>query len=161
MKNLRKLLTTPLQPQRIPKWIPIALLVLALIGFADATYLTIEHYKNEIPPCTIGGCESVLTSQYAQIFGIPVSLIGSLNYLVFVVLLMLYLDTKKEIFLRIPALLSVFGALASLAFMYIMVFAIKAFCQYCVVSAVISLSIFSVSLWLVLRSQNLLQSTQE
>lgn len=148
MKNLRNLLTTPLQLQRIPKWVPLILLAIALVGFADATYLTIEHYQNEIPPCTIGGCESVLTSQYSQIIGIPVSLFGSLYYFVLIVLLFLYLDTKKEIFLRIPVLFSVLGALASLGLMYIMIFVIKAFCQYCVVSALTSISIFCLSLWM-------------
>ncbi|MDQ5893501.1 MAG: hypothetical protein QG640_513 [Patescibacteria group bacterium] len=160
MKNLRKLLTTPLQLQQIPKWVPVVILAIALIGFADATYLTIEHYQNEIPPCTIGGCESVLTSQYAQVAGIPVSLLGALNYLIIVTLLFLYLDTKKEIFLRVPVLLSVFGAVASIGFMYIMIFVIKAFCPYCVVSAATSLSIFAVSLWLVLKSRNLSQQVQ-
>lgn len=147
MKTLKSLLTTPLQLQRIPKWIPIAVLAIALIGFADATYLTVQHYQNKIPPCTIGGCESVLTSQYAQILGMPVSLLGALYYLIIIISLFIYLDTKKELFLRAPMMLSVLGALASLGFMYVMIFVIKAFCPYCVVSAFTSLAIFGFSLW--------------
>lgn len=153
MKTLKNLLKTPLQLQRIPKWIPIVLLIVAFIGFADATYLTVEHYQNKIPPCTIGGCESVLTSQYAQVLGMPVSLLGAIYYLIVIISLFLYLDTKKELFLRIPMLLSVFGALASLGFMYVMIFVIKAFCQYCVLSALSSLTIFGFSLWSLCSSQ--------
>ena len=152
MKNLKNLLKTPLQI--IPKWVPIALLVLALVGFADATYLTIEHYQNEIPPCAISGCETVLTSAYSSIAGIPVSLLGSLTYLILIVLLLLYLDTKKEIFLRIALPVSFVAALASVAFLLIMAFVLKAFCQYCAVSDAISITIFFVLLWLALRSRN-------
>lgn len=151
--TLKSLLMTPLQPQRIPKWIPIAVLAIALIGFADATYLTVQHYQNKIPPCTIGGCESVLTSQYAQILGMPVSLLGALYYLIIIISLFIYLDTKKELSLRVPILLSVLGALASLGFMYVMIFVIKAFCPYCVVSALTSLTIFGFSLWMLCSSR--------
>lgn len=142
-----KLLLQPINYSLIPKWIPIALLILAFVGFADATYLTIEHYQNEIPPCTIGGCESVLTSQYAQVIGVPVSLLGSVYYLFLIILLFLFLDYKKEIFLRIPLLFSILGAVASLGFMFVMIFIIKAFCQYCVLSAITSISIFLLSYW--------------
>ncbi len=152
MKNLKNLLKTPLQA--IPKWVPVVLLVLALVGFADATYLTIEHYQNEIPPCAIGGCETVLTSAYSNIAGIPVSLLGSLTYLVLIVLLLLYLDTKKEIFLRIVLPVSFVAALASAFFLFLMAFVLKALCQYCAVSDVISIAIFAVSLWIALKSRN-------
>lgn len=142
-----KRLLTPLNLNRIPKWIPIALIIIALIGFADAAYLTVEHYQNKIPPCAIGGCETVLTSEYSQIIGIPVSLVGSVYYLILLILLFLFLDTKKEIFLRIPKLLSILGALASFGFVYVMVFVIKEFCPYCAVSAVTSTLIFLLSSW--------------
>lgn len=148
MKNLKNLLITPLQLQRVPKWILILFLIFAFTGFADATYLSVEHYQNKIPPCTLGGCESVLTSQYAQIFGIPVSLLGALFYLVLLILLFIYLDTKKEMFLRLHSIISVVGFLASIGFMYIMIFVIKAFCPYCVVSASVSIVTFAFVLWL-------------
>src|SRR3989344_6187882 len=93
----------------IPKWIPILLLMLALFGFADATYLTIEHYLNKVPPCSIGGCETVLISQYANILGMPVSLLGAIYYLFITIFIFIYLDTKREIFLRIPIFVSVLG----------------------------------------------------
>lgn len=142
MKNLKKLLKTPLLIQRISKWIVIMLVVVALIGFADATYLTVEHYQNKIPPCTIGGCETVLTSSYSQIIGIPVSLLGAIYYLFILIFLILYIDLKKEIFLRIPLIASIFGLLASIWFSYLQIFVIKAFCQYCAISAMTSLIIF-------------------
>ncbi len=131
----------------IPKWIPVALLILALIGFADATYLTVEHYQNKIPPCTIGGCETVLTSQYSSVLGVPVSLFGAVYYLIILILLFIHIDTKKEIFLRVPLLLSILGLIASLGLMYLMIFVIKAFCPYCAVSALTSIIIFSFAIY--------------
>lgn len=142
MKNLKNLLTTPLQLQIIPKWIIIMLVIAVLIGFADATYLTVEHYQNKIPPCTIGGCEIVLTGSYSQIIGIPVSLLGAIYYLFILIFLILYIDLKKEIFLRVPLIVSIFGLIASIWFSYLQIFVIKAFCPYCAVSAVTSLIIF-------------------
>lgn len=144
-------LTQKLNLNIIPKWIPIFLLIVALIGFADATYLTVEHYMNTIPPCAIGGCETVLTSSYAEIAGIPVSLGGSIYYFFIVLMLFMYMDSKKEIFLRLPLLASVIGFISSLWFMIIMVFVIRAFCPYCVVSALTSTTIFAVSIYTLIK----------
>ncbi len=145
------LFTQKLNLNIIPRWIPIVLLIVALIGFADATYLTVEHYLNKIPPCSIGGCETVLTSPYSQVFGIPVSLFGSIYYFVIVLTLFMYFDTKKEIFLRFPMTLSFLGMLFSLWFMIIMAFVIQAICPYCIVSAVTSTTIFIVSLYILVK----------
>jgi uncharacterized membrane protein len=142
-----KRLIQQLNLSTVPKWIPITLLIVAFIGFSDALYLTVEHYQNIIPPCTIGGCETVLTSSYAAIFGIPTALLGSIYYFILIVSLFLFLDFKKEILLRIPIVFSFLGAIASIWFVYLMIFVIKAFCPYCAVSAVTSLIIFCLSLW--------------
>jgi uncharacterized membrane protein len=125
---------------QIPRWVPIVILIIAIIGFVDATYVTIEHFQNIIPPCTTGGCEIVLTSAYSQILGIPVSLIGSVYYLVMIILTITFLDTKKELILRTSSLLSTFGALASIYFIIVMAFILREFCQYCALSALSSLT---------------------
>lgn len=145
MKNLKKLLKTPLE--RVPKWLPIVLLVIALIGFADATYLTVEHYSNKIPPCTIGSCETVLTSDYATVAGIPVALVGSIFYLFILVLSIVYLDIKKELLLRIIFLTTTLGFLVSIYFFILQALVINAFCQYCLVSAGTSTLLFLTSLY--------------
>ncbi len=153
MKILKELLTKPLQLQALPKWIPTVLLCLALIGFADATYLTAKHFQGEIPPCAIDGCEIVLTSEYSEVLGIPVSLMGAIYYLVLSVLLVVYLDTKKELFLRIVLLSSVLGLVASLWFSFLQLFVIKAFCQYCTVSSVASTVIFIFSAFILFKNR--------
>lgn len=118
------------------------LFVVAAIGFADATYLTIEHYANKIPPCVIGSCETVLSSSYATVAGIPVALGGAIYYFIILVLLLLYIDMKKEIILRSALLFTTVGFLASVYFFFIQAFVLHAFCQYCLISALTSTILF-------------------
>ncbi|HYJ89737.1 MAG TPA: vitamin K epoxide reductase family protein, partial [Pyrinomonadaceae bacterium] len=55
--------------------------IVALVGLADAIYLTIHHYTAEPVPCAItGGCEMVLTSPYAEIAGVPLAAFGAAAY---------------------------------------------------------------------------------
>jgi uncharacterized membrane protein len=152
-----KILTHKLNLNLIPKWIPITILLLALIGFGDATYLVIEHFLNKIPPCSIGGCETVLSSSYSKVFGIPISLFGAIYYFAIITMIFAYFDTKKEILLRIPLFVSAIGLLCSIWLISIMAFVIKAFCPYCLVSAISSLIIFAVSCYTLMnyRDNNL------
>ncbi len=147
MMNLKHLFKTPLQQVLIPKWIPIVFIVIAFIGFADATFLTIEHFGNRIPPCTTDGCETVLTSAFATIGGIPVALMGAIYYLALLILLLLYLDVKKEVFLRIAFLLATLGFIASIYFFILQAFVIHAFCQYCIISGLTSTLLFIISIF--------------
>lgn len=135
------------QLSNIPRWLPIVLGVIALIGFADAAYLSIEHFSNVIPPCAAGSCELVLTSKYSNVFGIPVSLFGSLYYLLVLVLVVLYFDAKKEIYLRIALFCTFAGMISSAIFVALMVFVIHAYCQYCLLSAGTSTALFIISVF--------------
>jgi uncharacterized membrane protein len=117
--------------------------VVALVGFIDATYLAVEHYQGVIPPCTVtAGCELVLTSSYAAIFGIPVSLLGALYYLAILAGLFAYLDFRKTIILNCTFLFTIFGLLASLWFVYLQIFVIHSYCTYCLGSALTSAILF-------------------
>jgi len=149
MNNLKNLLKRPLQLQQIPRFIFISLAVLAVIGFAIAGYLTFEHYQNVIPPCTVGGCETVLTSDYATILGIPVSLFGTLYYFAILLALFIYFDVKseivKDICLKFIVASSVAGLLASIYFISLMLFVIKSICVYCLASDLICILIFIIS----------------
>lgn len=114
-------------------------LIIAFLGFLDATYLTIIHFRNIIPPCTItSGCEVVLTSKYSVIAGIPVSLLGSLFYLGVMVLCLMLITNYKKVFLNLFYLAAVVGIMVSLILIYIQGFLLHAFCQYCLLSEVVS-----------------------
>lgn len=99
----------------------------ALIGLADALYLTSQHYAGIIPPCYVTtGCETVLTSAWNKIAGIPVSLLGAIYYALICTLATYFLIVKKKrrllLLLGLPLLdfldhfgLSVFNSLLSKA----------------------------------------------
>jgi uncharacterized membrane protein len=116
-------------------------LFVAFLGFLDATYLTLSHYQNSIPPCTVAGCEVVLTSRYAIVLGIPLALLGSLFYLSVMSVSLLILTNYKEMFLKIFYFLAVTGFIVSLILSGIQAFDLKAFCQYCLASAATSTGI--------------------
>lgn len=132
----------------------IIFLVLAFLGFLDATYLTILHYKNIIPPCTIAhGCEIVLTSKFATIGPVPIALLGSIYYITIMILIGLLLQGKKDLminglgFLKSPLFklksliffLTLSGFVVSGVLVYLQAFVIHAFCQYCLTSEAINL----------------------
>ncbi len=141
MMNLKNFWKNPFQ-RSISKKIVGFVIFVAAIGFADATYLTVEHFANKIPPCMVGGCEVVLTSAYSTVAGIPVSLAGSLFYLALLVLCIAYLDRKNDIYLRLALFIIALGFLVSIYLFALQAFVIHAFCQYCLISGFISLVLF-------------------
>lgn len=145
MNNLKQLLTRPLQA--LPNKLAIFILVVAFLGFADATYLTIEHYRNVVPPCSITeGCEDVLTSEYSTVAGVPVSLAGSVYYLLILVGVFTFLESKNTKLLKWSLLLTIPGMLASLWFVFLQVFVINSYCLYCLISALLTTILFVTAL---------------
>ena len=133
----------------------IGILVLSFLGFLDATYLSILHYQNAIPPCTItNGCETVLTSKYATIYGIPISLIGSLFYFLLIGISILILTDFKKIFANSLILIVLSGALVSAVLIYIQFFILKTFCQYCLFSEGVNFLLLGVALLFLKKKGN-------
>ena len=133
------------------KILAIIFVVLALIGLVDAGYLTIKHYTNTIPPCTLQGCETVITSKYNEIGGIPVALFGVIYYLDILTFGFLYLKTRKEQVLKIAAIMTPAGLIASIYFVYLQLYVIEAICQYCMLSAGTSTLLFIVGMYVLLK----------
>jgi len=145
MKHLNHLLKRPLQA--VPNKIVIALFIISVLGFTDASFLTIEHYQNIIPPCTTAGCETVLTSAYSTLFGIPVALLGMIYYLIIAIGLFAHIEGKHEPSLRAVLLLTICGFIMSLWFVFTQAFLIHAYCLYCLGSATISTILFGSSVY--------------
>lgn len=133
--------------QAVPNKAVVILFIFAILGFSDASFLTIEHYQNRIPPCTTAGCETVLTSPYSSMFGVPVALLGMIYYLVIALGLFAHIEGKHEPSLRAVLLLTVFGFLMSMWFIGAQAFLIHAWCLYCLGSATISTILFGSSVY--------------
>ncbi|HKJ35907.1 MAG TPA: vitamin K epoxide reductase family protein [Solirubrobacterales bacterium] len=115
--------------------IRILLAVLGLAGLAVATYLSIVHFEGGEPVCVAGGegCSKVQDSDYAELVGIPVPVIGVGGYLT--VLLAAALPGDVGRFLGLFA--GLVGVGFSVYLTYLELFEIEAICQWCVASAVI------------------------
>lgn len=145
MKNLDRSSATQLKPHHkmLPKWLIWAIIIVSFLGFLDASYLTIAHYTGSQLNCSIiKGCDQVTTSSYSEIFGIPVALLGMFYYLTVLLLTLFYFDSKNQTILKLIFPLTCLGLIASAWFMYAQIFIIKALCQYCIVSAITSTTLF-------------------
>ncbi|MBP7770647.1 MAG: hypothetical protein KA066_01900 [Candidatus Pacebacteria bacterium] len=132
-----------------PALTPFILLALALVGLGDAFYLSYFQYLNLIPSCAIGGCETVLTSEYSKLFGIPWSYIGLVYYLYMLCLSVLLIIDPGSKGLKLGALAYTgFGVVYSAwAIFYIQLSVIGAICQFCAISAFITLLLFITAVW--------------
>jgi uncharacterized membrane protein len=120
--------------------------LLALIGLADALYLTIEHVTGRAVQCTlVSGCSEVLSSQYAAIGNIPLAAAGAAAYFsVFSLATLAAFGYRIAGTLLTP--LTIVMVLVSLWLIYLQAFVIRAFCQFCLLSAAISFSLLIVAL---------------
>ncbi|PIP86667.1 hypothetical protein COV42_00510 [Candidatus Campbellbacteria bacterium CG11_big_fil_rev_8_21_14_0_20_44_21] len=126
------------------KTLPINLLLLfSLIGFLDALYLTISHFQGNEAGCfLVHGCDIVLNSKYSEIFGLPTAFLGLLFYLVIFLGVFVYNFKKDENLIKKILLITPLGFLATLWFLYLQAVVLRAFCSYCLLSAVASTLIF-------------------
>ncbi len=130
------------KPSAVSKAI-VAVLVLGTLGFIDASYLTVSHYFRIPLPCSIvNGCETVTTSIYSTVFGIPVALLGAAYYLAIVLIAVFSLDRKNTGVMKWVRFISAAGFLASLIFVSLQLFVLHAICLYCMTSAVTTTAIF-------------------
>ena len=118
--------------------------VLSLLGLADALYLAIEHVTGQSVRCTIlAGCSAVLSSPYAVVAGIPLAAIGAAAYFAVFSLAILTLFGYSSAG-KVMRVLVVVMFLVSLWLIYLQAFVIREFCQYCLLSALITTTLLVV-----------------
>ena len=126
--------------------LPAAAAIVALLGLADAIYLTVHHYTAAPVPCSItNGCEEVLTSQYAEIGGFPLAGVGALAYFIAfsLALLRVYGDRRMwDLFGILVTVMAIFSAWL----IYLQARVIEAFCQFCLISAATTFTLFFIYL---------------
>jgi uncharacterized membrane protein len=118
--------------------------LLSLLGLTDALYLTIEHVTGQSVKCTIlAGCSAVLSSPYAVLAGIPLAAIGAAAYFAVFSLAILTLFGYSSAG-KMMRVLVVVMFLVSLWLIYLQAFVIREFCQYCLLSALITTTLLVV-----------------
>jgi uncharacterized membrane protein len=132
-----------------------AFLLIALIGFVDAVYLTASHYSGITPPCFITqGCDVVTTSAYSKILGVPVALLGVVFYLTNLILALIFLDKKTVSIPKILPWFTAIGFLSTLWFLYAQLFIIKSLCSYCLISAATSTLLFILAIFMNMKAKH-------
>jgi uncharacterized membrane protein len=119
---------------------------LAAVGVAVAGYLTFARFTHTTIACTSGGCETVQSSSYAEVAGIPVALLGLAAY----VAILATAFSTSELARAAAAAIAIGGAAFSAYLLYVQLVLIEAVCQWCLVSdAVIGLLAIATALRLV------------
>jgi uncharacterized membrane protein len=116
-----------------------AVALVALVGLADALYLTVEHLSGNSVRCmVVSGCDEVLQSSYATVAGgVPVAAVGAVAYFTVFSLATLAAfgyDGARRLLTPLVAVMF----LATLWFLYLQAFVIRAFCTYCLISAAVT-----------------------
>lgn len=131
-----------------PRWVPIAALVLSLLGLGDAIYLTVSHFNNSLitAGCSVHGavnCLKVTTSPESEIFGvIPVAIVG-LGYFVLMTIVNLPpLWKTYDVRVVWARLALVVGGLGMVVYLVSVEVHLKAICEYCTGVHVITLLLF-------------------
>ena len=130
----------------------LAAAALALAGLAISVYLSVTWYEDTIPACVGGGggCERVQTSDYADLSGVPIALLGGIGYALILVSLAVPGDGGR----LAGALMSLVAFGFSLYLTYLELFVIDAICQWCVASAVVTVLLAVITVARVIRADH-------
>lgn len=126
-------------------------------GAAITAYLAATKLAGGTAACPVEGCDKVLESPYAEVFGLPLALFGFLAYVYMIVMavapLFVNAETQKGLRTKLEhwTWLLMFVGSASMAIfsgylMYIMAFEIQSLCVYCIASAIAALSLLVLTL---------------
>jgi uncharacterized membrane protein len=123
-----------------------AIALLTFTGMVDALFLSIKRNAGPIPCHITHGCTDVLTSKYSEIAGIPLSWFGLVFYLTIfsMVIIKLFEDPDNPVKPLSGLIFYLAGAalIVSAFLVGIQAFILKAYCEYCLLSAGLVLTIF-------------------
>ena len=124
----------------------MAAAIFALAGLADAIYLTVHHYTATPVPCGVAfDCEMVLTSPYAEVAGFPLAAFGAVAYFIAFSLALLTAFGDSRMWKLFGVQVTLMAAFTGWL-IYVQAALIGAFCQFCLISAAITLTLFSLYL---------------
>ena len=128
-------------------WISAGIAALAFVGMVDAIYVALHSNRSFLLPCGLaGGCDQVLNSPYAAILGIPVAWFGLVFYLTTAACALFALFGFEEA-LRLSFALVSLALGFTVYLLYLQAIVIRAFCDYCLLSALLVTLIFVFHLW--------------
>jgi uncharacterized membrane protein len=128
-------------------WISVGIAALAFVGMVDAAYVALHSSRGFLLPCGLaGGCDQVLNSAYAAVLGIPVAWFGLAFYLTTAGCALFALFGFEQA-LRLSLVLVSLALGFTVYLFYLQAIVIRAFCDYCLLSAFLVTLIFVLHLW--------------
>ena len=127
----------------------LLLILITCLGIINTLYLSYHAIKGTLVACwgfPDEWCEKVQKSKYSKTFGIPNPYLG-LGMLVVILVLILLSDKGMIPFWVVGSIIS-FGFAFSIYFLYIQAKVIKAYCTWCVVSFLVFLLLFILTLFI-------------
>jgi uncharacterized membrane protein len=119
---------------RLDRRLRNAILLLTLIGIGVAGYLTYTHYAKIKVICgSNGGCETVQSSVYSKLDGVPVAVLGLAGYIG----ILFSLAIRNELGRAAAFGIALVGFLFSMYLTYREAFTIHAYCYWCLSSALL------------------------
>ena len=145
------------------KWGRVAIAILSTVGIIDTGSITLNKWGwigNLNCPGGVDGCDKVLNSPWGTLFqtssfSVPLSLIGLISYLLILLMAIFpFIPIFKSQRNNISKMtwwglfyLSTSTFIFSIILISIMIFKIKAFCFFCILSCLISLSLLLINLF--------------
>ncbi len=149
--------TIKIKNEKSLKWPKILIAILSTIGIADTSSITLKNWGlfNSLScPGINNGCDAVLNSPWGTLIktdqlNIPLSFAGLLTYstILFIILILSLkiISPKQKIYKYcwwLLYLISCGSSVFSILLISIMIIKIKSFCFFCLLSAILSFSIF-------------------
>ncbi len=132
----------------------MGLAVLGLPGSAVAAYLTYAHWADRATVCGgIGECELVQTSEYSDIAGVPVALLGVFYFVAMAFLALVRINRIRWVpggleWVQPVALSMALAATAFIAYLtYVELFILEAICVWCVGLATLTVTSLGLTVW--------------
>jgi uncharacterized membrane protein len=119
---------------------------LAFLGMIDTLYLGMKRGSGPIPCRITTGCEDVLNSVYSELAGIPISWFGFAFYLAVFSSAIFYWFGEPQ-FLKWVFWPAAAAFTVTLVLVGIQAFVLQAYCEYCLVSALLVTGIFFSTPW--------------
>lgn len=126
----------------------LILLLIAVIGFLDASYLSLVHLSAS-KTCGVGsGCSEVLASTWAEMAGIPVAALGTGMYLALTWFTVQVLRSRETLPAAEPwmFIISALGVGGSAFFFVIQAVVIRQWCLLCLLSGGLATAFFFICL---------------
>jgi uncharacterized membrane protein len=138
-----------MNPEGSRAWRLAASIALVALGLGVSLYLTISHYSDSEVACAFGeSCDRVAASAYATLFGVPVALLGALNYAALATLVLTDALGPADLLpnVRLGAVvLTAAGLVFSVYLTLVSATDIGTLCPWCLTSLAATTALFAVS----------------